>query len=801
MEERDLLSRIKDEEQASLGYHTGELSGDRELALKYYLQFPFGNEVEGESEVVDSSVRDTVEWMLPSLLKVFVASGRIVEFEPVGAEDVEAADQASDAVNHIFWKQNNGFLVMYEWFKDALIEKNGIVKCGYETKASKKKETYEGLTDEQMAMLVQGDNIEVLAHTEYPDEQMAQQYEQIAMQAAQMGQPVPPQPMLHDVEIQISKEKGSVTIESVPPEEFLITPRHNSVLLQDCAFCEHRSRKTISDLTEMGFDPEKLELIGSDDDEFAEISGEYLVRRAYTEEQFPEDERSGPSRPVWLREVYIKEDFDGDGITELRKVYVAGNQILENEETDIIPFASVTPNIMPHRFIGISTAEEVMDLQKIKSTLWREILNNLYLSNRPRKAVLASAGGMVQANLDDLLNHRVGGIVREYQPNAVRDIETRFVAGASFPMLEYIDQQRMNRTGVNQLTSGLDADSINKTARGAQLADNKSAEKVELVARIFAETGVKDLMRIILKMANKYVMREMMIRMHGRFVPVDPRNWDTEWDMTVNVGLGTGNKDQQLGHIQVIGQMQEKLLMAGKGHMITDKNLYGTGKKIVENAGYKHVEEFISDPAQQPPPQPPPDPEQMKQQAETERVKMKLQAEAQKVSAQGDVEMAKEEMQAQKDLQIASVNAQKDIQIANMKIQAEKELQREKIRAEAEFRVFDANNDVSMKSAELEDKSEERKRKYDDRIKQMENAEVDREKLASVDEAVKTVQQASDKAAKQLASEISKIQDGMNKQISGIAKDVQKVAELAKQKPKKVSIKGPSGKTYEANVE
>lgn len=799
-EERDLLGRIKDEERASLGYHTGELAADREMALKYYLQFPFGNEVEGESQIVDSSVRDTIEWMLPSLIRVFAASGRIVEFEPVGSEDVAAADQASDAVNHIFWKQNNGFLLLYEWFKDALIEKNGIVKWYYENKQTSRKETYEGLTDDQMAMLVQADDVEVLAHTEYPDEQMAQQYEQVAMQASQMGQPVPPPPMLHDVEIETFKDKGSIKIECVPPEEFLISARHNSILLENCEFIEHRSRKTISQLTEMGFDPDKLEMIGSDDDEFAEVSGEYLVRRLYTEEQFPEDERSGPSKPVWLREVYIREDYDGDGIAELRKVFVAGNQILENEETDIIPFASITPNILPHRFFGVSAAEEVMDIQKIKSTLWREILNNLYLSNRPRKAVLASAGGMVQANLDDLLNHRVGGIVREYQPNAVRDIETRFVAGASYPMLEYLDQQRMNRTGVNQLTSGLDADSINKTARGAQLADNKSAEKIELVARIFAETGVKDLMRGILKTANKYVMKPMMIRMHGRFEPVDPRNWDTEWDMTVNVGLGTGNKDQQLGHIMNIGQMQEKLLLAGKAHMVTDKNLYGTGKKIVENAGYKHVEEFISDPSQQPPPQPPPNPDVIKEQGETQRTQMKLQAEGQKVSAQGDIEMAQEEMRAQKDLRIASINAQKDIQIANMQIEAARELQREKIRAEAEFKVFDANNDVSMKTAELEDKDKERIKKYD----QPRESEDKRSKdsTAAMTKAMSSVKDASNDAAKQLAAEISKIQEGVTKQIGSLEKEMKKTAaDAEKNRPKSVNITGPSGKTFKADIQ
>lgn len=802
MEERELLTRIKSEESAALGYHTGELASDREEGLKYYLQFPLGNEVEGESEVVDSSVRDTIEWMLPSLIRVFAASGRVVEFEPVGSEDVEAADQASDAVNHIFWKQNNGFLVMYEWFKDALIEKNGVVKFYYNDKVSYKKEAYDGLTEEQMAMLVGDENVEVIAHTAYPDEQAAQaimqQYEQIAQQAAMSGQPVPPEPPvpnLHDVEIRIKKDAGKVCIETIPPEEFLITPRHSSITLEGCEFCEHRSRQTVSDLIEMGFDPDVVNNLGSDDDDFTEISGEYLARRKYSEEQFPEDERSGPSRPVWVREVYIKTDYDDDGITELRRVFVAANTVLSNEEVDIIPFAAITPNIMPHRFIGLSVAEEVMDLQKIKSTLWREILNNLYLSNRPRKAVLANAGGMIQANMDDLLNHRVGGIVREYQPNAVRDIETRFVAGASYPMLEYLDQQRMNRTGVNQLGPGLDADSINKTARGAQLAENKSSEKIELVARIFAETGFKDLMRGILKTANQHVTRTMMMRMHGKFVPVNPRNWDTEWDMTVNVGLGTGNKDQQLGHIINIGNAQKELLMAGKPHMVTDANQFAVAKKMAENAGYKHVEEFFTDPKEVQAPPPPPNPDVIKDQGETQRVQMKLQADGQKTQATHAAEMQAKEIESQTAIQVANISAQKDVIIADMKIKADKELQREKIRAEAEFKVFQANNDATIKQAELEDSSEERRKKYDEPAERAEASE--NAQTASVTKAIESVKKASEDAAKQLAKEVEKIQKGVSKDIAVLSRDVK---EATKKKPQNISIVAPSGKKYEGTV-
>jgi len=705
LEERDLLSLVKSEEEAALGHHSSELAGDRAQSLEYYLQFPMGNEVEGESQVIDSSVRDTVEWALPALIRVFAASGRIVEFEPVGAEDVVPADQASDAVNYVFWKQNNGFLILYEWFKDALISKNGVVKFYYEEKEQKRKEKYSGLTDEAFAMLVADDNVEVLAHTATPAIPPEQ------LQASQQMQPGMQPPMLHDVEIEIVKQNGKVCIETVPPEQFLISPRHNSILLDDCEFCEQRTRKTVSDLLEMGFSEQDVEDIGADDDDYAEISEEYLARRIYSEEQFPEDERQGARRPIWLREAYIKADYDDDGIAELRRVLVAGNKILENEEVDIVPFAAITPNIMPHRFVGLSMAEEVMDIQQIKTTLWRQILNNLYLSNHPRKAVLASQGGQVFANLDDLLNSRVGGVVREYQPGAVRDLETRFVAGHAYPMLEYIDQQRMNRTGVNQLSSGMDADAINKTARGALMAENQQAQKIELVARIFAETGVKQLMRGILYMLNKYSMREMMIRMHGQFVPVDPRNWDTQWDMTVNVGLGTGNKDQQLAHLMTISQTQEKLFMAGKTNIVSDPQLYATAKKIAENAGYKHTEEFFMEPKQPAPP--PPNPEATKAQAQMQLEQFKVQADQQKIQAENQAELQKKQIDSQTAIQVANIHSVTQLEIEKMRIASQDEMDKRKLRAEAEFKVYDAENEATIKQAELSQKQREMERAHE----------------------------------------------------------------------------------------
>lgn len=703
MTEDELLGIVDNEERAALGYLTGELAQQREKALKYYLAEPFGNEVEGRSQVVDTTVADTVEWILPSLLKIFTASGQAVEFEPTGPEDVQQARQAGDACNYVFFKQNNGFLVLYTWFKDALIEKNGVVKFYAEDYTKSKKETYKGLTQEQLTMLVKDDDVEVISHASYDDPIIKSQIEQASQIALQMGQQMaaPPIPQLHDVTIQTSKDSKRICIEPVPPEEFLISPRHNSISLENCPFCEHRSKKTISDLIQMGFKEKDLEDVGFDDD-MTEISGEYLARRRYTEEQFPMDEANDVRRSVWVRESYILVDYDDDGIAELRKVLSVGKKILENEEVDYIPFAALTPIIMPHRYAGMSVAEIVMDLQLIKATLWRQMLDNLYLANAPRKAVLATQGGMIYANLDDLLSSRPGGIVREYQPNAVRDLETPFVASASFPMLEYIDETKANRTGITKYNQGTDADSLNHTAHGISQIMGASQQRIELIARVFAETGVKDLFKGILRLLSQSGLREMVIRLDNQFVPVDPREWNTEWDMSVTVGLGTGNKDQQLAHLQLIGQAQEKLMGAGLTNIVTPQNLYKTAAKLVENAGYKHVEEFFTDPTNVPPPQPRPDPETIKGQVEIQKKQMDGQSSLQVEQIRAQLETSLKQIDSQSRIEVARISAAAQIEVEAMKAQYLDALRSKEIAAEAELEIFKANSNAHIEQARID---------------------------------------------------------------------------------------------------
>jgi hypothetical protein len=396
--EEELVSRIKEEITSSLGYMGDTISQQRERAMDYYYGLPFGNEVEGRSQFVDTTVADTIEWIKPSLMRVFASGDEMVRFNPVGPEDVPMAKQATDYVNYVFMRQNQGWEVLYSWFTDALMQKNGIVKVWWEEEDFSMREEYRELNEIELEAIISDDDIEVIEHTEN-----------------EVGGEI-----IHDLVVARSHSKGKVRVENVPPDEFLIARESKDI--QEARFVCHRVKKTLSDLREMygDVDPEEL---GSGGDDFAAYSPERLARYAFdnSAEYWDGVEPTGEEsmRTYWLHESYIKTDYDGDGIAELRKICTVGDYVFENEAIDAIPFVSITPITIPHKFYGLSVADLVMDLQLIKSTLMRGLMDNMYNQNFGRYAVLEG-----QANLDDLLTQRPGGVVRVKSPNAITPLAT-----------------------------------------------------------------------------------------------------------------------------------------------------------------------------------------------------------------------------------------------------------------------------------------------------------------------------------------------------------------------------------------
>ena len=603
----ELQSIINGEITNALGFLGGNLSSQRKKSVEYYLGEKLGTEIDGRSQVVSTDVADTVETILPNLLRIFTASDQVVRCEPVKAEDVALAEQATNYINYIFNKDNPGFSILYTWFKDALLEKNGIVKVFWDESQKVEQETYRNLNENEYQLLVDDENIEFVESEEFIDETG----KELLAEAEAQGQDVSqiPVPKLYNCIIKRTNKTGKVKVENVPPEEFLISRSSKSI--EDASFVAHKVAKTRSELIEMGFDREIIETLPASQNVLH--STEKLTRFGDIDENPFKHSTDKSTEQVELYECYINLDYDGDGIAELRKVCVGGNSaytILSNETVDSNPFCSLTPIPMPHRFYGRSVAELVEDIQLVKSTVMRQLLDNMYLTNNNRVAIM---DGMV--NLDDLLTSRPGGVVRTKQPpqQVMMPMQSQTISQQAFPLLEYLDTVRETRTGVTRYSQGLDADSLNKTATGINTLMTQTQMRMELIARIFSETGVKDLFSRIFELTVKYQDKERIVQLNNQFVPVRPTEWKDKYNISIIVGLGSGSKEQQLVILNNIleRQVQAFQLQGGQEYpMVSLKNIYNTLSKMIENAGLKNVENYFVNPdvgkdMVQPPPPPP----------------------------------------------------------------------------------------------------------------------------------------------------------------------------------------------------
>ena len=612
--ELELKNIIGQEINNSMGYMGGNLSAQRKKSLEYYMGEPLGTEIDGRSQVVSTDVADTIETILPNLLKIFTASDQTVKCEPVKAEDVALAEQATNYINYIFNKDNNGFSILYTWFKDALIEKNGIVKVYWDESEKVEQETYENLNEQEYQILIDNDDVEVVEEESFVDEKAKEQLEQIKALAEAQGQVMEdiPTPKLYNCIIKRTTSSGKVKIENIPPEEFLIQRSAKSI--EDADFVAHKVLKSRSDLIQMGFDRDVVDDLPTQNT--VTMNDERLARFADIDESSLNDAPDESTQDIEIYECYVKIDMDGDGIAELRKVIVAGgnaNTILENMPCDFIPFCSLTPVPMPHRFYGRSVSELVEDVQLVKSTVMRQLLDNMYLTNNNRVAIM---DGMV--NLDDLLTSRPGGVVRTKQPpsQVMLPMQNQTISQQAFPLLEYLDTVRETRTGVTRYSQGLDADSLNKTATGVNTLMSQSQMRMELIARVFAETGIKDLFKRIFELTVKYQNKERIVELNNKFVPVSPTEWKNRYNISITVGLGAGSKDQQIVMLNNIlqKQLQAFQLQGNKEYpMVTLKNIYNSLAKIIEEAGLKNVENYFVNPDEgkeliqpSPPPEPTP---------------------------------------------------------------------------------------------------------------------------------------------------------------------------------------------------
>ena len=634
MDETELQGIVSGELEDAVSYIDSDVSPIRAKGTEYYRGDPFGNEEDGRSQVVAMEVRDTVSAMLPSLMRVFFSSENVVEYVPRGPEDVAGAQQATDYANYIFTNDNNGFMTTYALFKDSLVRKCGIAKYWWEDNEEVKIEEYSGLDDQTVQILMQED-AEVKIVVSYPDPMQPG----IQNIDPMTGQPGPmQQPMLHDVQIKRTTKDGRIRIMAVPPEELVLDRRARS--FDDAGIIAHRQMATVSDLMAMGYDQDEIEENISSTD--LDSNDEYLARQPLSTTMGAGDSLNPMQRRVLYIEAYMRVDFDGDGVAELRKICCMGSgyKMVRNLPASYIPFVDFPCDPEPHTspLEAMSMFDLTHDIQEIKSEIMRNTLDSLAQSIHPRTAVVEG-----QVNIDDVLNNETGAIIRMRAPGMVTPFSTPFVGQAAFPMLDYMDQMREDRTGMSKAAMGLDPDALQSTTKAAVSATvSASQSRLELQARILAE-GMKKLFKGILYLITTHQDKPRMVRLRNQWVQIDPRVWDAGMDVNVNIGLGNGDLGERMQGLTMIAGKQEQIMQQfGLSNPVVTPSMYiRTIQKIVELSGFKDASSYFQDlPAnfQMPQNEPKPTPEEVLAQVQAQSI----QADIQKKAA--ELELKREQM-------------------------------------------------------------------------------------------------------------------------------------------------------------
>lgn len=711
MTDEALLQAISAAEETAIGATQGTVSTDRQDAIDRYYGKPYGDELPGRSSVVSRDVADVVEGVVANVVKPFVGGDEVVQFEPIGPEDEEQAKQETDYVNFVALERNNGFVWLVSAIKDALLLRTGYVKCQWEIRQDVMTETYTGLSDEELALLLQ-DEVEPVQHTEYPDGQPAGM--------GPDGMPLPPK-MLHDVKVKRAKPTEYVRIDPVPPDEVIVSERARTPSLQDVDFVQHRPRKSLSELRQAGYE------IDDDitDTETGE-SMEELARARFNEAgDIYDDQTSDPSRRVVMfKESYLRIDRDGDGVAELRRVCQVGQTLLSDDECDIVPLACFAVVLVPHQHLGLSVYDLVEDLAKIKTATLRSYLDNRTLQNNGRWAINNDL-----VNLDDFLVSRPGGVVRVAgDPNAaIMPLVSPDTSSGALQGLEYIDSVRENRTGYTRNSAGIDNDALtNRTATGMGMQLSQSQLRLEMIARTIAETGARDVFRIIHALTLKHSSKAEKVRLKGKWAEINPREWVRRTDLSISIGLGTGTPEQQLGKLMALTPLMQQGQAMG---LVGVEQGYNFAAEAFKLSGYKAPDRFLKAPQidpqtgapQEPPPQKPPQVqvEEMRLQADQQKTQALMQADQQKLQAtqQADIqrfqaEQAAAQAQAERDAALKQQEMQMQLQVQAANDQRQAELDRQKMeldvlkmQKEYEFKAwevqFNASHQVALKQAEF----------------------------------------------------------------------------------------------------
>lgn len=579
-DDADFAYVVKQAIEQAESYIDTYIAPEREAAMLAYLGAPQGDEEDGRSRVVMTEVRDTVLAMLPSLLRIFTGGDKVVEFVPRGPEDVAAAEQATDTINYIVSEENNSFRFLHDSMKDGLVLKTGILTWYKLDEEKVEYYNYSGLSEDEVALLAAEPGIEIMEQEITPVPMAIDPNIPPEMQ--------PPPVMQYALRIKRVTKSPKFVVESVPPEEFLISATAQSI--SDSVYVGRRRLMLVSDLVEMGYDRAFIEQnagTGGFEDNL-----EVVTRNPADNSTLGlDDANDEATKRVFYVESYVRCDRDGDGIAELWRVCTVGSAaaILHAEVVNHAPYALLCPDPTPHTIFGQSIADQTIDLQRIKTAIMRNTLDSLAQAIHPRTVVLEG-----QVNIDDVLNVETGAVIRARTPGAVQPLSEPFIGQQALGVLSYIDDIKAQRTGINKTSQGLNAEVLQSTTQDAIQAQlTSSQERIEMIARLFAD-GIKDMFKGLLKLFIQYQDKPKVIRLRGTWVAVDPRSWDADMDCRVNIALGRGSDAQRMGFLAQIAAKQEEVLktLGPDNPLVSLEQYRNTLAEITRLAGFKNPDRF-----------------------------------------------------------------------------------------------------------------------------------------------------------------------------------------------------------------
>lgn len=678
-EREEIEAIVQDAIENAVSFVEGEISEKRIIAQRYYDgEVDIGHE-DGRSKVVATKVRDTVRTVKPSIMRVFLSSTHAVEFIPHGPEDVASAEQATAFIDYQF-NRHDGYKILQDVSHDALIKKQGIAKAYWKEYDEAKFYSFTDLSDEELQLLLDDE-----------DNTLVEQITEMSVEIDEMGMQV--EMPRHSVKISRMETKGDMCIESVPPEEFFVD--RDARNFDDAYVVAHRTEMRIGDLLGMGFEYDDLKDLDNGSGGSAMADAEIFERQDYLEDVNSDNKLDPAMRVVTVTEAYMRIDIDGTGAPALHKFLCGGTnyKLLAYEPCDEIPFAKFEIDPEPHSFYGRSLAEIIIDEQDAATAILRGILDNVALTNNPGMEVV---DGM--AEYDDLLNNEIGRIVRVKQPGAIRELAVPFVAGSTLPMLQYMDNMVETKTGVLAASGGLSADALQgNTATAVNATVQAAAGQIEVMVRNLAY-GMRDLFGIMLRIYQKNVNEEQIMRLHNQFVPVDPRVWNNEMDLSINVGLGTGREaEKAAAYREILGLQMQVFQQYGPGNGVVGlTNIRNTLSDMLASSGIRNSERYFG---------------QMNEQIE-QQMMMQAQQAAQGQQQAGDPNAAylqAEQMKASTRVQADMAKAQLDAR----KMMLEDDRQRDKMAQDFALQNAELQAKYGMKANELALKAEqERQRQY-----------------------------------------------------------------------------------------